>query len=127
MQKRFQFFKPPGGEVVVAVAGEAEVDQFPQLFALAVGHECCGKLSEGRAEIRTAGLGVGFEVTEVILHREREQRHAVVEDRRKRARLIGTVVDQQSEVAEVPVDVIHQRVEDHHVAERLIELLAHAL
>ena len=37
MQKCFQRFEALGREVIVAVAGEAKVDQFPELFALAVG------------------------------------------------------------------------------------------
>ena len=127
LQKRFQLFQPPGGEVVVTVAGEAEVNQFPQVFALAVGHERRGEFGEGRSEDRSASLGVGVKIAEIVLHRGREQRHAVVEDRRERARFIAPVVDQESEVSEVPVGVAHQRVEDHHVAERLIELVAHAL
>lgn len=39
MQKRFQSFEALCREVVVAVTGEAEVDQFPELFALTVGQE----------------------------------------------------------------------------------------
>ena len=38
IQKFFQFPKQLRGKVVVAVAGETKVDQFPTLFALAVGH-----------------------------------------------------------------------------------------
>ena len=125
LYKRFQRFETLCREVVVAVTGEAEADQFPELFALAVGHECRGKFPEGRAEDRSAGLGVGIKVAEIVLHREREERHAVVEDRREGTRFIAPVVDQQTEVAEVPVRVADQRVEDHHVAERLIELVAH--
>ena len=127
LQKCFQFFQPPGGEVVVAVAGELEVDQFPEMLALTVSHECSGKLSKGRAEIRSAGLGVSIEIAEVVLHREREKRHAVIEDRREGTRFVAPIVDQQSEVAEVPVGVAHQRVENHHVAERLIEFVAQLL
>lgn len=62
MQKRLQHLETLCREVVVAVAGEAEVDQFPELFALAVGHECRGKLRKRRAEIRRTGLGVGVEI-----------------------------------------------------------------
>ena len=112
---------------MVAVAGKAEVDQFLQLFALAVGHEGGRKLVEGRAEDRSTGLGVSVEIAEVVLHCEREKRHAVVEDRRESARFVAPVVDQEAEVAEMPVGVAHQRVEDHHVAERLIEFVAHLL
>ena len=50
MQKCFQHFQPPGGEIIVAVAGELEVDQFPEMLALTVGHEGRGKLIEGRAK-----------------------------------------------------------------------------
>ena len=39
MQKRFQSFEALCREVVVAVTGEAEVDQFPELLALTVGQE----------------------------------------------------------------------------------------
>ena len=92
---------------------------------LTVGHECRGEFGEGRSEDRCTGLGVGIEVAEIILHREREERHAVVEDRREGTRFVAPVVDQQSEVAEVPVGVAHQRIENHHVAERLVELVAH--
>ena len=109
---------------MAAVAGELEVDQFPELFALTIGHEGGRQLVEGRAEIRRAGLRVGVEIAEVVLHREREERHAVVEDRREGTRFVAPVVDQQSEVAEVPVGVADQRIEDHHVAERLIEFVA---
>ena len=127
MQKRFQCLQALGREIIVAVAREAEVDQFPELLALAVSHERRGEFREGRAEIRCAGLGVGVEVAEVVLHCEREERHAVVEDRGEGTRLVAPVVDQQTEVAEVPVRVAHQRVEDHHVAERLVELVAQLL
>ena len=126
MQKVLQNLKTPCREVVVAVAGEAEVDQFPELFALTVGHEGGREFVEGRAKIRCAGLGVSIKIAEVVLHREREERHAVVEDRGEGTRFVAPVVDQQSEVAEVPVGVAHQRVENHHVAERLIKLVAHA-
>ena len=104
-----------------------EVDQFLELFALAVGHESGCEFVEGRAEIRSAGLGVGVKIAEVVLHCEREERHAVVEDRREGTRFVVPIVDQQTEVAEVPVRVAHQRVEDHHVAERLVELVAQLL
>ena len=128
LQKRFQLFQSPGWEVVVvAVAGEAEVNQFPELIALAVGHESSGKLVEGRAEDRSAGLCVSIEIAKVVLHREREERHAVVEDRGESTWFVAPVVDQQSEIAEVPVDVADQRIENHHVAERLIEFVAQLL
>ena len=39
MQKRFPRFEALCREVVVAVTGEAEVDQFPELLALTIGHE----------------------------------------------------------------------------------------
>ena len=127
LQKCFQLFQPPGWEIVIAVAGELEVDQFPELFALAVGHECRREFTEGRAEIRRAGLRVGVEIAEIVLHREREERHAVVEDRSESTRFVAPVVDQQPEVAEMPVRVADQRIEDHHVAERLVELVAQLL
>ena len=124
MQKHFQTFQSSGREIVIPVACEAEVDQFPELFALAASHERGSKFPEGRTEIRSADLRVGIEVAEIVLHREREQSHAVVEDRRKGTRFVAPVVDQQTEVAEMPVRVADQRIEDHHVAERLIELIA---
>ena len=127
LQKCFQRLEALCWEVVVAVAGEAEVDQFPELLALAGGHECRGKFPEGRAEDRRAGLCVGVEIAEIVLHREREERHTVVEDRREGTRFVAPVVDQQSEVAEMPVGVADQRIENHHVAERLIELVAQLL
>ena len=127
LQKRFPRLEALRREVVVAVAGEAEVDQFSELFALTLGHERGGKLSEGRSEIRCAGLGVGVEIAEVVLHCEREECHAVVEDRGEGTRFVAPVVDQQPEVAEVPVRVADQRVENHHVAEWLIELVAQLL
>lgn len=127
MQKVLQNLKTPCRAVVVAVAGEAEVDQFPELFALTVGHEGGREFVEGRAKIRCAGLGVSIKIAEVVLHREREERHAVVEDRGEGTRFVAPVVDQQSEVAEVAVGVAHQRVENHHVAERLIKLVAELL
>ena len=83
----------------VAVAGEAEVDQFPELLALTVGHERCGKLCEGRAKIRSAGSGVSVEVAEIVLHCEREERHAIVENRGEGTRFVAPVVDQEPEVA----------------------------
>ena len=127
MQKRFQRFEALSREIVVAVAGETEVDQFTELFALTVGHEGCGKLSKGRTEIRSAGLGVSIEIVEVVLHCEWEERHAVVEDRREGTRFVAPVVDQQPEVAEMPVRVADQGIENHHVTERLVELVAQLL
>ena len=126
-QKRFQLFQPPGGEIVIAVAGKLEVDQFPELFALTVGHEGCCELSEGRAEDWSAGLRVGVEIAEIVLHCEWEERHAVIEDRREGIRFVAPIVDQQPEVTEVSVGVAHQRIENHHVAERLIELVTQLL
>ena len=67
LQKCLQYLKALCREIVVAVAGETEVDQFPELFALAVGHEHGGKFPEGRAEIRSAGLDVSIEVADVVL------------------------------------------------------------
>ena len=122
-----QKLKPPCGKVIVSVAGEMEVDQVPELFALPVGHERSGKFSEGRSENRSTGLRVGIEVAEIVLHREREKCHAVIEDRCECTRFVAPIVDQQIEVAEVPVGVADQRIENHHVAERLIELVAQLL
>ena len=127
MQKVLQNLKTPCWEVVVAVAGETEVDQLSELFALTVGHESGCEFVEGRAEDRSAGLGVSIEIAEVVLHREREERHAVVEDRREGTRFVAPIVDQQSEIAEMPVGVAHQRIENHHIAERLIEFVAQLL
>ena len=127
LQKRFQCLNTLCREVVVTITGEAEVDQFSEMFALAVGHEGGRQLVEGRAEDRCSGLGVSIKVAEVVLHREWEESHAVVEDRSEDTRFVAPVVDQQSEIAEVPVRVAHQRIENHHVAERLIEFVAQFL
>ena len=91
---------------------------------MAVGHERRRDFVEGRAENRRAGLGVGVEVAEIVLHCEREKRHAVVEDWRESTRFVAPVVDQQPEVAEVPVDVAHQRVEDRYAAEICFNVVA---
>ena len=127
LQECFQLFQPPGGKIVVAVAGEAEVDQFSQLSALTVGHESSGKFSKGRPEDWGAGLGVGVKIADVVLHREREERHAVIEDRREGTRFVAPIVDQQPEIAEMPVRIADQRIENHHIAERLIEFVAQLL
>lgn len=75
---------------------------------------------EADAVGRSAGLGVGVQVLEILRHGEVEQGHPVVKHRRCAGDLPGVVVPQDAEVAEVPVLIVDHSIEHQHTPDLLI-------
>ena len=95
------------------------------MFPLPIAHESGDELAKRNIICGESACGVPVQIIEVILHGEREKRHAIVEERSKCNGFIVPVVDDQPEVAEVTVRIADEGVIDDHVAEWLIKYFAH--
>ena len=81
------------------------------------GNEFLGNLIERNVKRRQTALCVSFQIGEVICHGKVEKRQPVVKNRSKSVWLIGLVFHHQTEVVQMPVGVVNQRIKDHHIAE----------
>ena len=107
------------------MAFKTESSKAAEMFSLPIGHESRDKLAKRNIICGESACGVPVQIIEVILHGEREKRHAVVEERSECNGFIVPVVDNQPEVAEVSVRITDEGVKDNHIAEWLIKCFAH--
>ena len=126
MNELLKPFQPPCGEIVATVACELEVGELTELFALMVGHECSNEFIERHVVGGKTACSILLQVGEIVLHGEWEERKAVVEKRSELHWFVALVVNDKTEIAEVTIRVVNERIEHHHIAKRLIEPFSHS-